>query len=301
MWRFLMTKPEAYRDTYELWVKFLQESKKYSRYCEKKRGIAMNKTFAAIARSGRRRAIAFAADQRKHKWSLPEMYEIFGDVFENYDFEVWWQDTMLRLLKLRQSRTTLLPIKEITYYIDVYAQAIKDSLCAMCGQRESNVSIEKIENLLRDLFKERKGFIALQIDTHHPLPRLQEKFATIITKHQGRTGMTPLEQKKFVNLLVPTPIPKRLSDGDQISAVKKYLTIYKLKQPDKTFKDVIQQLEPNLFYENSSYLLDHKQYVEQEYITHNRYARNLKRNAEQGVFPGDYREVAKKKKIKSHQ
>ena len=289
-----MRNPEDYKETYKLWVDYLKESSEY-RNCRDANAFRPVKTVEEIYRDGIEKSISMSKG-RNRLITIERMYDVFGDIFVDLDdpsrFEKWWNGRMLPLLRLNESPPDC--IKNSGQDILRCAEEIY----ALFAQGDQGVTVEEIGNLLNRRLGERPGIIPLQVFAYYSPTTLQERLNQIIEEHKGLYPLPSRKGRKFINLLVPRPYPKRLSKPE-VKALKKYLQIYRVYRVKKasggTFIDVVEELEKEHAFDQDGVFKEH---LRTDYVTHNRFALTLIKNAAKGIFPGEYR--LKKKKINNH-
>ena len=299
-----MTRHEQLKDKYKLWVEFLKESESYKYYCENEADPdeLENWSIRRIYLSGWNQLKNDSTLKHKFQHKFFGIYLIFRDVYSpEYDFEKWWNDIMLKLIKLfeKEPYVLLKMDRALKWYAEELTRQLDEIFEAVFEGFAQNEVLNKdyvmelckiaLEQALKKYFEERKGLLSLLVYTDYPKQELIERFTKIVVEHKRSYKITEDVEKEFMNNLLPTPINKRLK-----SELEKYLKVYRLWKKKIKWINIVKQVPqvkkeseyigPNL--RGSREIVDIN--VLRVFQLYNEKAKRIIKNVENGYFPGNY-------------
>lgn len=228
------------KETYRLWVKFLKLSTDYKEYCEN----------IHLENRERTRKDLF---QGKRGLNFIRSYDFFGDIHsQDYDFEVWWQNTYPSLKKLT-------PI-------------LTPPVVAIVPEPEENATSEEDQT---------ERIIGLDVNLLYPKDILLKRCRQIIHEEKKRLGITRKHEEYCMELVTDFRPVTRVRRKE----LELYLRVYQMRNEGMEFKDILKdvsaELKPKAKERITKHTLrrlyDYPDIVEQ-----------IMKNVENGSFPGEY-------------
>jgi len=271
------------KEYYKLWVKFLKDSDDYKKYCVLfgKRKKEARKLLDADASEEDIFNEAFTEIHEEYGRRFFRTYIIFGDVFENFKFERWWENWFLEAFELQ--KTKLKALTTANTFLPTIMKRLNKQLSKVCKQNNKVKTLS--ENIQEQLEREFEGDnpVYIKVDFRFPKSQLLDEFKNMIEDFKKKNPSSRLNDMQHLNKTMVQPVGGRLSEAGEL--YDSYLVAYKLDKEGKNHIEIAKALKLSSCVTNEEKLSEMGKKTIGRYIEK---AGNIMRNLEKCEFPGKY-------------
>lgn len=277
----LNNKPEAItsKDFYKLWWKYLKRSDNYKEYCKFVREFMKEKGKYPRTEQCPEKFLKKVKNYNSEDYILVPMFDVyldFEDVFSR-SFDRWW-----KIRKILQTKRNEIIREEVEIYdldeeIDSYIGDFKEFKGREPTLREfkKGASFSKIFGI--DLY------LKIDLLSSARIKDLKELIGKIIRERKNslrrlrcRVNLEPFSNNKYKEFYPP-----------KIDELKRYLDVYDLKKKGLSISAIIEKIEPNRNSKGAD--------IQRAFYQDIARAKNIIKNVESGIFPGEYQPLKRKK------
>jgi hypothetical protein len=255
---------EEYKKIYWLWVRFLQLSDDYKKYC---RMLAGSQEYSD-------------AEYEEYESRFYRIYDFFGRIDDQYDeenFNNWWEDSEIFKRLQRYERNVF----RIDEEIERYSRLLSEDIIEREGRPRKRLQHNIIKNKLEELLGEGPRSITLIVHINDSVTNLAESFKTALKEHRSRN---PTRTRDTRRSFIPLPHGKF-----SLPKLELYLKFYKSYRDNKgqipegqLWRHIINEVYPDSIPEHHNVQPE----LYEKYFRYAQRGEKIKNNAETGhPFP----------------